>query len=104
MVHGRKRVRKYFLNKIVIDGHPLASVKDYENIYEYIMVCCRENARFGNLTIESSAKASKLFWIRFSNFLVSILSFGLLVPWAKIRRVRYIIKNSTIVTDHNLRD
>jgi hypothetical protein len=104
MVHGRERVRKYFLNNIVIDGHPLASLKDYKNIYEYIMVCCRENARFGKLTIDSSAKASELFWIRFSNFLISMLSFGLLVPWAKVRRVRYIITNITVITDQNLRD
>ena len=99
MVWGRERVRKYFLNKIVIDGHTLASVKDYENIYEYITGSCVDNVLIGNLTIESTAKASKLFWIRLSNILIGIFSLGLLIPWAKVRRVRYIIRNITIITD-----
>lgn len=101
MVWGRKRVRKYFFNNIVINGHMLASVKDCENIYEYIMVCRPENVRNGHLTIESTAKASKLFWIRFSNFMIIIFSLGLLIPWAKVRRVSYIIRNITIITDQN---
>ena len=102
MIWAKRKSRKYFSNKIVIDGHPLASVADCENIYEHITGCCAGNVRFGNLTIESSAKASKLLWIRFSNILASIFSLGLLIPWAKVRRVRYIIRKSTIITDQKI--
>jgi hypothetical protein len=102
MVWGKKRVRKYFSNKIVIDGHPLDSVTDYENIYEHITECCPGNVRVGNLTINNTAKASKLFWIRFSNILLGILSLGLLVPWAKVRRVRYIVRSITVITDREI--
>jgi uncharacterized membrane protein YjgN (DUF898 family) len=39
--------------------------------------------------LKSQLSAKKLSWIYFSNFLLQILSLGLLTPWAKVRLARY---------------
>ncbi len=61
------------------------------------------NFVWGKTTLEknsfkSSLKPIKLSWIYVSNIFVIILSFGFLVPWAKIRVTRYKCKNFAIAS------
>lgn len=49
-------------------------------------------------TFECKWNIKTLAWIYLSNFLVIVLSFGLLIPWAKIRLMRYKIENFSIIT------
>jgi uncharacterized membrane protein YjgN (DUF898 family) len=55
------------------------------------------NTQLGPVTFDVSLKASELIWIRITNVLAIILSLGLLVPWAKIRRARYILPRTIVV-------
>jgi uncharacterized membrane protein YjgN (DUF898 family) len=40
-------------------------------------------------TFESNVSADRLIWIVLSNFLVTVATLGLLYPWARVRRARY---------------
>ncbi|MDH5408144.1 MAG: YjgN family protein [Gammaproteobacteria bacterium] len=65
----------------------------------YLLMFSYLNARINNLVwnnieidnnnFSSSLRARDLFWLYLSNSFVIILSFGLMVPWAKIRMARY---------------
>jgi uncharacterized membrane protein YjgN (DUF898 family) len=46
----------------------------------------------------------RYFWIVLSNILVSIVTFGLMRPWAAVREHRYVITHSGIVVDGELGD
>ncbi len=56
-----------------------------------------KHTRLGPVEFDVSLKARDLAWIRFTNILAIVLSVGLLIPWAKVRRARYII-TSTVVS------
>ena len=43
-----------------------------------------------------------MFMIRVTNIMATFISLGLLVPWAKVRRMRYVMDNLTIVTSQSL--
>ena len=65
----------------------------YIGIFAYIQ------ARVGNLVwnnvelasnrFESKLRARDLFWIFFSNIFMIVISFGLLIPWARVRMAKY---------------
>ncbi|MFH1076145.1 MAG: DUF898 family protein [Pseudomonadota bacterium] len=55
-----------------------------------------------NLSFKSSLNPWKFAWIQTSNIIAIIFSIGLLVPWAKIRRTRYILANLTVITKGDL--
>jgi uncharacterized membrane protein YjgN (DUF898 family) len=57
---------------------------------------CWGQAELGPLSFVSTLKVKKLVGISIGNLLAIILSLGLMVPWAKIRRTRYILDNLTI--------
>ncbi|KQW31673.1 hypothetical protein ASE36_05425 [Rhizobium sp. Root274] len=46
----------------------------------------------------------RYFWIVLSNLLVSIVTFGLMRPWAAVREHRYVITHSGIIVDGELGD
>ncbi|TPP09906.1 YjgN family protein [Rhizobium glycinendophyticum] len=46
----------------------------------------------------------RYFWIVLSNILVSIVTFGLMRPWAAVREHRYVITHSGIIVDGELGD
>jgi len=97
MIWVKKRARKYFTEHMTLAGYPMDSPEKRETVYEYITGGSPGNAAGGDLTIQSTAKSSRLFWIRFSNLLAVIASLGLLIPWAKVRKVRYMISNTTVI-------
>ncbi|MDH5181142.1 MAG: YjgN family protein [Gammaproteobacteria bacterium] len=71
----------------------IATLLFYIGIFAYIQ------ARVGNLVwnnvelasnrFESKLRARDLFWIFFSNIFMIVISFGLLIPWARVRMAKY---------------
>jgi len=56
-----------------------------------------EKTQLGPITFTVELKAKELAWIRITNVLAIFLSLGFMVPWAKIRRARYILYRTTAV-------
>ena len=54
-----------------------------------------------NFSFECNWRARDLIWIYASNFLLIVLSFGLLIPWAKIRSTNYLVGHMAIKGDAN---
>jgi len=71
-------------------------------IFVRVMNYCWSQTSVGNLRFQSRLKTGQLLWIRLTNTLGILLSVGLLIPWAKIRRTRYILDQLTIITDRSL--
>lgn len=57
---------------------------------------CWGQAEMGPLSFVSTLKARKLIGISLSNLFAIVFSLGLMVPWAKIRRTRYILENLAV--------
>ncbi len=73
-------------------------------IYAWTTNYCWGHSGLGNVRFQSTLKAGRLFWIRITNILAIIFSVGLLIPWAKVRRIRYIVDNVTVIADQGLDD
>jgi len=71
-------------------------------IYCVMMNHCWAETRLGKIGFMSTLRAGRLIWIRISNMAAIFFSCGLLIPWAKIRRTRYILENLTVVTTAGL--
>jgi uncharacterized membrane protein YjgN (DUF898 family) len=54
-----------------------------------------------NFSFTCDWRARDLIWIYVSNFLLIVLSFGLLIPWSKIRSTKYLVSHMTIKGDTN---
>jgi len=54
------------------------------------------------VAFESTATARGLWWILFSNFLVTILTLGFGIPWAQVRMARYLANNTTVYAEEPL--
>ncbi len=72
----------------------------YVRLNNYCLAC----SAFGAVTFESTLWSGGLIWVYFTNILAIIFSAGLLVPWAKVRRTRYILENITVLTTEGLDD
>ena len=62
------------------------------------------HSKLGRVRFESTLRAGKLVWIRITNILAIIVSLGLLAPWARVRRTRYVLDNLTVITEQSLND
>lgn len=71
-------------------------------IYARITNYCWKETRLGDITFNSTLQARELFRIQFTNILAIIFSLGMLIPWAKIRRSRYIFANMMISAAQSL--
>lgn len=56
----------------------------------------------GGVKFRSELSGSKLAWIMISNSLAVILSFGLLWPWAQVRRYRYLVESTQLRPSDNI--
>lgn len=63
---------------------------------------CWAQTHIGWLRFESTLMARRLFWIRFTNIFAILFSLGFLIPWAKVRRTRYILDNLAVKTYRSL--
>jgi uncharacterized membrane protein YjgN (DUF898 family) len=55
------------------------------------------NTRIGPITFDVDLSARTLAWIRFTNVIAIVFSLGFLAPWAKIRRAKYILPQTTAI-------
>lgn len=60
------------------------------------------NAEIDNNQFKSKLRARDLIWIYFSNALIIILTFGLMIPWTKVRLARYRLNKLTLLASSNL--
>jgi uncharacterized membrane protein YjgN (DUF898 family) len=65
---------------------------------------CLQNTTVGRVQFFCSLKAGRLLWIQFTNLLAVLFSAGLLMPWAQVRRHRYIVENICVVSDTTLEE
>ncbi|MEJ2142233.1 MAG: YjgN family protein [Gammaproteobacteria bacterium] len=78
----------------------------------YFFIFAYVQSRVGNLVwsnvkikengMESTMRARDLMWIYFTNILAITLSFGLLVPWARVRATRYRFDKLQLIPAGNL--
>ena len=54
------------------------------------------------MRFECRLKTGRLLFLRLTNAAAIILSFGLLIPWARVRRARYILSCLTMISDRSL--
>ena len=54
-----------------------------------------------NFSFVCNWRARDLIWIYGSNFILIVLSFGLLIPWSKIRSTNYLVNHMAIKGDAN---
>ena len=67
-------------------------------LYVKINNYCFGQCSIGTATLESTMKVGRLTWIFVSNLLAIVFTVGLLAPWAKVRRTRYILENLAVYT------
>ncbi len=67
-------------------------------VYSITMNHCWERTQLGEVRFVSTFKARRLLFIRITNMAAIFCSLGLLIPWARIRRTRYIVENLAVVT------
>jgi uncharacterized membrane protein YjgN (DUF898 family) len=63
---------------------------------------CWNRANVDGLCFVSSLNVGSLLWLRLTNLLGIILSLGLLIPWARVRRARYLVESLTLFSDRSL--
>ncbi|MEW5744233.1 MAG: YjgN family protein [Nitrospirota bacterium] len=82
---------------IIILSTIVLGVSFQQVIYAWATNYCLEHTQLGPLRFEGALKASRLLWITLTNILAIMLSLGLLIPWAKVRRLRYILEKVTVI-------
>jgi uncharacterized membrane protein YjgN (DUF898 family) len=71
-------------------------------LYAWELNYCLQQSELGDLSFKSSLNGVKLFWIRISNIFAIVFSLGFLIPWAKVRRTRYIVDNIAVIAGDDL--
>ncbi len=56
------------------------------------------HSKLGAIYFKSDLQVKNLVWIRITNIIAIICSVGLLAPWAKVRRARYILSKLSLVS------
>lgn len=62
------------------------------------------NTHLGDHRFESTLRTTQMLWIHVSNTIAIVLSVGLLIPWATIRKVRYRLDNLKLLAAGELDD
>ncbi len=79
----------------------LVAITIFSFIQEYIFVnitnYCWAETWLGKVSFSSTLRTRDLAWIRLTNLFAMLVSLGLLIPWAKVRRTRYIVEHLAVV-------
>jgi len=67
-----------------------------------LMNYCWGQVEMAGVRFRSTLDPGTLAWIQLTNILAIIFSVGLLAPWAKVRRARYVLDNLIIITPAGL--
>ncbi len=73
-------------------------------LYAWTTNYCLGHSELGEVRFESTLSGGRLFWIRVSNIIAIVFSVGLLTPWAKVRRMKYVADNLFVITSRDLSD
>ncbi len=73
-------------------------------LYARITNHCWNSFRLGSLTFEADLSARTLVFIRLTNILAILATFGLAAPWARVRRTRYLVSCFTVIAPRGLED
>ena len=66
------------------------------------------NVGFNSLTLQdghqfrSTLTIGRYSWIMITNFLLTIITIGIYIPWAKVRIARYLAANTTMIANGDL--
>jgi len=71
-------------------------------IYAMLTNYCWNQSNTGPIKFNSTLKAAKLIVINLTNIIGILFSIGLLIPWAKIRRTRYILDNLELISSDSM--
>lgn len=71
-------------------------------IYARIFNYCWSQCEIKSTRFTTQLKARRLAWIRITNILAIIFSLGLAFPWTRIRRIRYVSEQVTVLSEHGL--
>lgn len=71
-------------------------------IYGQLTNYCWQHSRLGDIRFESTLQVRELIWIRLTNIIAIICSFGIMIPWTKIRYTRYILEQLTVISQGSL--
>jgi uncharacterized membrane protein YjgN (DUF898 family) len=71
-------------------------------VYARITNHCWNETRVGPVAFRSQLRAWPLLWIHVTNILAMAVSMGLLIPWAKVRKTRYLIDHITVGSTDSL--
>jgi len=79
------------------DAHPILVTLPYYALSVWVLVSMEttvrnvvaKHTRWGSLSFESRLETGAMVWLHLTNGLASLLSLGLLIPWAEIRALRY---------------
>ncbi len=63
---------------------------------------CWNRTTLGNVRFLSTLRTWPLVWIQVTNLLAIICSLGLLIPWARIRRTRYLLEHIRLIVRGDL--
>ncbi len=85
-------------------GLPLIILPLQQLINAAVFNYCWPETRIGRVRFESTISVRRFLWIRMSNLVAIIFTIGLLLPWAKVRFVRYLLANVTIIAPGGLDD
>ena len=58
----------------------------------------------GNHRFSSTVRPSGMVWIGITNFVATVASLGLLLPWAKVRMAKYLAAHTYVLPDGSLDD
>jgi len=79
------------------DAHPILVALPYYALCVWVLISIEtalrnlvfKQIRWGSLSFDSRLETGAMLWLRLTNALASLLSFGLLIPWAEVRARRY---------------
>ena len=77
-----------------------AAVQQY--IYASLTNHCWNETFVGPIGFQCTLRAWPLIWIHVTNVLAIFFSLGLLIPWAKVRRTKYILANLAVDSSDSL--
>lgn len=89
---------------VIYGGLILGSTFVQQYIYARTMNYCWGQSDLGSVSFESTLHPGRLMLIQATNILAVVVSGGLLYPWAKVRKTKYILEQLTLHTTGGLDD
>lgn len=76
----------------------------YAGVMHYSFENCQILSGQQKTRIDCNLKAREVMWLRFTNLLAIVCSLGLLIPWTKVRFLKYVVSKTVVTTYGTLED